>query len=193
MSHSCQRDIKAAALGFGITVVPLVIVATVHLILMPQIVAAMEGLDGNERASAIWSLRRDWFATHSIVVIMLAIYWVTAAAYGGDKILQIRIANRLLAFCVIVYLTICFYYIFASPPDGLSIFCSLFGIPNTDAPAFGFDVPSTCEAFIYAANQMIVLVLMGLIVPLFISLIVRIISSRRENQPQDDAPPLLDG
>lgn len=183
--------LKAATLGFGITVAPLAIVATAHLTFMPQIVAAMEGLDSNDRALAVSSLRSDWFVTHSVVAIIFAIYWLIAAAYGRENILISKAANRILAFCFSAYLTITFYFIFVHWRDGLEVVCPLLGISNTDAPPFGFDVPSSCGAFVYAANQMIVLGLVGLIVPLIISLIVRIVSSRRAYQLKNDAPPPL--
>lgn len=183
--------LKAATLGFGITVAPLAIVAIAHLTFMPQIVVAIEGLGSSERAPAVASLRSDWFAMHSIVAIIFAIYWMITAVLGREQLLRSRAANRILAFCVVVYLTITLYFIFVQWPDGLRVICPLFGISDTDAPAFAFDALSSCDAFAYAANQMIVLGLLGLIVPLVISLIVRIVSSRRQDQLEDDAPPSL--
>lgn len=186
-----SNRLKAATLGFGITVAPLAIVATAHLTFMPQIVAAMEGLDSNDRAMAVSSLRSDWFAMHSVVATTFAIYWVITAVCGREQILRSRAANSILAFCATAYLAITLYFIFVQWPDGLEVVCPLLGISNTDAPPFGFDVPTSCGAFVYAANQMIVLGLVGLIVPLIISLIVRIVSSRRAYQLKDDAPPPL--
>ncbi|MXO60799.1 hypothetical protein GRI89_14750 [Altererythrobacter salegens] len=183
--------LKAATLGFGITVAPLAIVATAHLTFMPQIVAAMEGLDSNDRALAVSFLRRDWFAQHGIVAILFAIYWVITAALGKEQILRAKAANSILAFCVAAYLTITLYFIFVQWPDGLTFVCPLLGISDADAPPFGFDVPSSCDAFVYAANQMILLGLVGLIAPLIISLVVRIVSSRRAYQLKDEAPPSL--
>ncbi len=183
--------LKAATLGFSITVAPLAIVATAHLILMPQIVAAMAGLDNNDQALAVSYLRRDWFAMHSIVAIMFAIYWVITAAFGREQILRSNAANSILTFCVAAYLTITLYFIFVQWPDGLEIVCPLLGISDTDAPPYACDPRSSCGAFAYAANQVILLGLVGLIVPLIISLIVRIVSSRRVYQLKDDAPPPL--
>lgn len=105
-----MNRLKAATLGFGITVAPLAIVATAHLTLMPQIVAAMEGLGSSERALAVSSLRSDWFATHSIVAIIFAIYWMITAVFGREQLLRSRAANRILAFCVVAYLTITLYF-----------------------------------------------------------------------------------
>ncbi len=171
--------LKAATLGFGITVAPLAIVAVAQLIFMPKIVAAMGGLDGNERALAVSSLRGDWLAVHGIVAAIFAIYWLLTAVLGRGQFLKLRAANVTLALCVVAYLTITLYYIFVQWPDGLKIVCPFLGISDTDAPSFGFDTTSSCGAFVYAAHQIIVLGLLGLVVPFTISLIVRIVSSRR--------------
>lgn len=74
-----RNRLKAATLGFCITVAPLAIVATAHLIFMPQVVAAMEILDSNERAQTVAYLRSDWFTMYSIVTLMFATYWLMAA------------------------------------------------------------------------------------------------------------------
>lgn len=184
-----SNRLKAATLGFATTVAPLAIAATAHLTFMPQIVAAMERLDSNERAQAVAYLRSDWFAMHSVVALMFAIYWLITAVCGRGQILRHRSANSILAFCVAAYLTITAYFIFVQWPDGLEIVCPLLGISNTDANPFGFDVKTSCGAFVYAATQIILLGLVGLIVPLILSLIVRIVSSRRAYQLKDDAPP----
>ena len=183
--------LRAAIFGFGMTVAPLAFVATAHLTFMPQIVAALEGLDSSDRALALSSLRKEWFATHSIVVTIFAIYWLITAVFGRKQLLRSKAANIILAFCVAAYLTITLYFIFVPWPDGLRILCPLLGISDTDAPPFGFDAQSSCSAFAYAANQMIVLGLVGLIVPVIASLVVRLVSSRREYQPEDDAPSSL--
>ena len=186
-----SNRLKAATLGFGITVAPLAIVATAHLTFMPQIVAAMEGLDSSDRALAVSSLRRDWATMHSIVAMMFAIYWVIAAVCGRGQILRLNVANILLAFCVVAYLAITLYYILVPWPDGLRILCPLLGISDTDALPFAYDAQSSCGAFAYAAHQLILLGLLGLVVPLITSLVVRIVSSRCAYRLQDDPPPSM--
>jgi hypothetical protein len=182
--------LKAATMGFGITVAPLAIVATAHLIFMPQIGAAMQELENSDRSSAaISSLQSDWFAMHSIVVIIFATYWAITAAFGREGLLRSKAANSILAFCVSAYLTITAYFIFVQWPDGLEIICPVLGISNMDGAPFGFDVKTSCGAFVYAANQIMLLGLVGLIVPLSISLIVRIVSSRCAYELENDAPP----
>ena len=186
-----SNRLKAATIGFGITVTPVAIVATAHLTFMPQIVAAMEGVDSANRALAVSFLRRDWFTMHSIVATAVALYWVTAGICGKGEILRIKVANVILAFCIAAYLAITFYYIFVQWPDGLRILCPLLGVSDTDAPPFAFDTPSSCGAFAYAANQLILLGLLALIVPFIIGLVVRIVASRRANRKEDDAPPSM--
>lgn len=185
-----SNRLKAAALGFGITVAPLAIVATAHLTFMSQIVAAMEGWGSSDRALTISTQRREWFATHSIVAVMFAIYWVITAACGRGQLLRHKVANIILAFCVAAYLTITFRYIFFQRHD-LIILCPLFGISDTDVSPYAIDFATSCQQFANAADLFIVLGLVGLIVPLVISLVVRIVSSRRENQLEDNAPPSL--
>ncbi|NLR70189.1 hypothetical protein HGI47_04795 [Novosphingobium sp. ERN07] len=188
-----SNRLKSATLGFGITVAPLAIVAAAHLTFMPQIVAAMEGIDNNDQALAVSSLRMEWLATHSIVAAIFVIYWFITALFGRDQILRSRFSNNTLAFCVAAYLIVTLYYIFFRWNDGLKILCPLLGISDTDAPPFACDPQSSCGAFAYAAHQMIFLGLLGLVVPLIISLAVRIISSHRAYQRSDDPPqPLLE-
>ena len=126
--------LKAATLGFGITVAPLAIVATAHLTFMPQIVAAIEGLDSNDRAMAVSSLRSEWFVMHIVVAIIFAIYWVITMVCGRGEILRSSAANRVLAFCVFAYVTITLYFIFVQWPDGLDFVCPLLGISDRTHP-----------------------------------------------------------
>lgn len=183
--------IKAATMGFGITVVPLAIFATGQLIFMPKIVAAMEGLGKRDQALVVSSWRSDYSATHSIVMTIFAIYWVMTAVFGREELLKSRAANGILAFCVAAYIRITAYFTFVQWHDGLEILCPLLGISNTDGNPFGFDVKTPCGAFVYAADQTLLLGLVGLILPLIVSLIVRIVSSRRAYPLMHEARPPL--
>ncbi len=179
--------LKAATLGFCVTVAPLTIVALAQFVLMPTTVAASEKLDSNEQALAVASLRMAWLALHSTVAAIIAVYWVLAAFFGRGELLKMRAANATLGLCVVAYLAIILYYIFVPWPDGLKTVCPILDIPDSDAPRFGFDTPSSCEAFVYAANGTIAAALLGLIVPLTVSLIIRIYASRRATSELDEA------
>ena len=188
-----SNRLKSAIFGFGITVAPLAIVATAHLAFMPYIVAATEGLDVHDRALTVARLRREWFAVHSIAAIIFATYWAITALGGKGQTLESKAANGILAACVIIYLVITLYFIFFRWTEGLKILCPLLGISDTDAPPFVFDAQSSCGAFASATHLIILLGLPGLVVPLVISLVVRIVSSRRAYHQRDNAPsPLLE-
>lgn len=186
-----SNRLKSAIFGFGITVAPLAIVATAHLAFMPYIVAATEGLDGHDRALTVSRLRREWLAVHGIAAIMFFTYWATTALIGKEQITKSKVANGILAFCVITYFLITLYFIFFRWTEGLRILCPFLGISDTDAPPFVFDAQSSCGAFASAAHLIILLGLPGLVVPLVISLVVRIVSSRRAYQQSDNVPPPL--
>jgi hypothetical protein len=186
-----SHRLKSAIFGFGITVAPLAIVATAHLAFMPYFVAATEGLDGHDRALTVSNLRTEWFAMHSIAAIIFAAYWIIAALGGKGQTLKPKVANGILTFCVITYLLITLYFISFRWTEGLKILCPVLGISDTDAPPFVFDAQSSCGAFASATHLIILLGLPGLVVPLVISLVVRIVSSRRAYQQSDNAPPPL--
>ncbi|WP_109806478.1 hypothetical protein [Sphingosinithalassobacter portus] len=182
-----KNRLKAAALGFGITVAPLAIVAIAQFIFMPQIVAAGEGLDSNDKALALSYQQMLWFTAHTIVAILFAIYWFLVALLGKGQILRCRAANRILNFCVVAYLTITLYSILLWT-DGEGAVCSFLGISDTDALPYVLDAMSSCDSFFFDITQFLGFGLLGLIVPFIISLIVRIVSSRRVYKLQNDAP-----
>ncbi|QIG79780.1 hypothetical protein [Stakelama tenebrarum] len=182
--------LNAAASGFAITVAPLVVVAIAQLVFMPQILAVAEGLESNEQARLVSIWRAEFSIAHTIVAILFVIYWLLVAVLGKGQILRCKSANRILAFCVVAYLTITLYSIFLWP-DGLRVVCPFLGISDTIANPYACDAMSSCDVFADVASQLILLGLLGLIVPFIISLIVRIVSSRRACQRQDDTPPSL--
>lgn len=172
--------LKAAAIGFGATVPPLLIVAVVQLTFLPQIVGKIEGFDSKEQAWLISSMRYDWIMLYSSAVILVIFYWLLAAVLGNEKLLQSRSANLTLAFFVLGFLVLTLYYDFFQSPVELKGLCPLLGISDTDAPPFGFDVPSSCGVFAAAAHPIIVLGLLGLsMMFLAASAVIRIASSRR--------------
>ncbi len=172
--------LRAATLGFSITAAPLCIVALAQIAFLPQIVGAIEGLDGNERTWAISVLRRDWLAFHTAVATSIAIYWLLTAVLGRGNFLQLRYANITLGLFVFAVIFLILYGSFVQWPEKLEGVCPFFGVSDTDAPSYGLDTPSSCGAFAYAAHQMILLALFGLPIALITtSMIVRIVSSRR--------------
>ncbi len=179
MSTLADR-LKAATTGFGITAAPLCIIAVTQFIFIPQIAESFAGLDNNERAWAVSSLRKEWFTFHAAAVISVAMYWFLVAVLGRGKFLRFRTANAALALFAVAILAIVLYYSFGPWDVVLSSVCPFLGISDTDAPPFGFDTPSSCGAFVYGTQQVILLGLLGSpILLLTVSLAARIFSSRR--------------
>jgi hypothetical protein len=171
--------LKAAAIGFGITIAPVGVLAAAQFAFLPQMAGAIEGLDSNEQAWAVSVLRRDWLAFHAAAAALVAIYWLLTAALGRGQLLQLRAANVTLALFVFALVTLAAYGSFIQWPGQIKGVCPFLGISDTDAP-FGFDAQSSCDTFSYAAHPIIVLALLGLsVVLLAASVILRIVSSRR--------------
>lgn len=177
------RRLKAATIGFGITVAPLFIIGMVQLTFLPQSVGAIEGLDSRGQAHVVSALRTDSLALHNIAAILVTIYWLLTAFIGGEEILRLRAANASLALFVVVLLILSLYTTFVRwppVPEELKVLCSILGISDTDRPPFGFDTPSSCGAFIDAGHRLLLLGLLGLSILLLVtSLTIRIASSRR--------------
>ena len=170
--------LKAVAVGFGVTVAPLGMIAVTQFAFMPQIVGTFEGLDRNAQALAVSSLRRDWLTFHAVAAILVASYWLLSTALGRGELLRLRAANISLASFVFAYVVITLYSCFSPWGEVFTRLCPYLGISDTNSP-FGFDTLSSCGAFAYAAHRIIVLGTLGLPLLLATSLIVRIVSSRR--------------
>lgn len=173
------NQLKAATVGFAITVAPLAIVALAQNIVMPQVVAVAQEVVSDDRARIVAWLRSEWLRMHTIVATIIAMYWLLTALFGRGQLLRAKAANLSLALCVFTYLTITIFFSFFQRPDDLRVVCLFLSISDTDAPSFAFDGRSSCGDFIRAAHQLLMLGMLGLVVPLTISLIVRIVSSRR--------------
>jgi len=175
--------LKAATVGFGITVAPLAIVALVQFALMPQIVGSYEGLTHSEQAEAISATRRDWLIVHAIAATLFAIYWLLTAVFGKGQLLRLRAANKTLALSVLAFLALSPYYAFFPRPDDLKGVlmgvCPVIGISDEHTNPYACDPQTNCDLFFGAAHTIIIFGLMGLSVVLLVaSVIVRIVSSR---------------
>jgi hypothetical protein len=170
--------LKAAAVGFGITVAPVGAVAVTQFAFLPQIVGAIEGLDISEQMWAVSVLRRDWLTFHAAAAALIAVYWLLTAVLGKGQLLQSRAANVTLALFVFAIVILTIYGSFVQWPEQIKGACPFLGISDTDAP-FGFDAQSSCDTFSYGAHMTIVLALFGMsVVLLATSAILRIASSR---------------
>jgi hypothetical protein len=186
--------LKAATVGFGITVAPLAFIAMAHFAFVPQIVGAREGsVSSGEHAARISELRMAWFAFHALAVTLVAIYWLLTAVLGRGQLLRFRAANVTLGLFVLVIMAAAPFYAFVPWPDDLKGICPFLDISDEYTNPYALDAQSSCDSFVYAARTITVLGLIGLPVPLLIaSVIVRIVSSRRASRLTNNASPPFD-
>lgn len=87
---------RSAALGFGITMVPLLVIACLQFLLVPNTVALVS-TDPEYVAWAVPSLRRTLVYIHAFLALTIAAYWLLVATLGRGQFLRIRSANIVLA------------------------------------------------------------------------------------------------
>lgn len=174
-----SKRVRDWAVRFGVTAVSVCFLAAAQYLMMPQIVARVEGLHLLEQDWAIAALRSDWLIFHVCVIAMIAIYWLLAALFASDQYLHIKAANVVLALSITVYAFITLYGSFVPDYAALEVVCPILGVSETDSP-FGFDAQSSCQIFSYNAHLIIVFSLVGLALLSFLaSIIQRIMLSRR--------------
>lgn len=175
---------KGAAFGLGITLVPIAALACVHFLLAPYTAATVYDLDPTAAARAASSLRHGIARAYTVIALIIAAYWLLAAALGRGQVLRIRSANIVLALSVLAFaVMVVILSTVRRPETFFEGACPLLGYSDelptlTSGDTFAFvDGPSPCENFASAAAS---IVLLGLPLTLFaISAILRIVGSRR--------------
>ncbi len=175
---------KGAALGLGITLVPIAALACVQILLVPYTAATVYDLDPTTAARAASSLRHGIVRAYTVVALIIAAYWLLAAALGRGEVLRIRNANIVLALSVLAFAVLVILVSTIRRPERFfEGACPIFGYPDewpTLSSGDNFacdDRPSPCEDFASAAAP---IVLLGLPLILFAtSAILRIVVSRR--------------
>lgn len=176
--------LRAATVGLGITVAPLVIIATVQFILMPHTLPTLEGLSSNQRDLAVAYQRMQWSFLYIVAATLFFIYWLLAAMLGTGQLLRLRAANVTLALCLFALMVLALYGSFVQWPDNIKDICRLLNISDVDAPLYACDAQSSCDHFVFTTHMSIIFWLVGLsIILLATSLIVRIVSSRHASSP----------
>lgn len=173
---------KEAVVGFGITVVPLVVVAAMEFAFTPQLVSTFYEFGSDEYNYAISSWRRDLLIFFATAVAFVALHWLSAAAFGKKCILHIKWAN--------VTLTLFSFFLALLSLSGavrwseqVRSVCPLLGI-SKEYTSFGFDMESPCDLFVYKTQIIGSLTLGALTIVFFIaSTILRIAYVRRTQQP----------
>lgn len=175
---------KDAAFGVGITLVPIAALACVQFLLAPYTAAAVYDLDPTTAARAASSLRHGVVRNYTVIALIIAAYWLLAAALGRGQVLRIRSANIVLSLSVLAFaVAMVIVSTVRRPERFFEVACPLFGYPDewptlSSGEIFAFDDrPSPCEGFASAAAF---IVLLGLPLILFAtSAILRIVGSRR--------------
>lgn len=159
--------LKAAAIGFGITVAPLAVAALIQYAL-------------------VYALVPGSLILHAIATTLFAIYWLLTALLGKGQLLRLRAANKILTLSVLAFLALSLHGTFFPTLEdyggGFKDICPIIGISDEAPPRYTLDGQTNCEAFAYSAHTIAIFGLMGSsFLLLVISLIVRIVSSRRES------------
>lgn len=174
---------KSAAFGFGITLVPIAVLACVQFLLAPYTIAVIVGMDPETNARAVSSLRHGLVGGYSVIALIIAAHWLLVATLGRGAFLRIKSANIALALSVLTFAFLVVIASTASRPDKfLKGACPLLGLPD-ELPlsgvdgAFSLDGQSSCDAFAQGAAP---IVLLGLpLIFLTASAILRVVVSRR--------------
>lgn len=181
---SSRRDhrFNQALIGLSITLVPLALLALAQYQFVPYMVSFVGGLDPKIDAWAVSDVRSALVSGYSIIVVVVAAYWLLVAALCKGQFLRIRSANTgmmlsgaTFTFAMAVASTV------PMPGRLLKASCPIVGLPDTmpDLPAgvVRFDGYTPCEAF---TNSAVPIILLGLpLILLIMSAIVRIVMSRR--------------
>ena len=184
---------KGAALGLGITLVPIAALACVQFLLAPYTVAAVGMMDPKIDTWAVSQVRGSLAAGYSVIVLIIAAYWLLTATVGGRQFLQIKSANVALALSGLTFATA---MVIAStiPMRLFKGACPVLGLtdehPIPEGAIAVFDGQSSCEAFL---SEALWIVLLGLpLILLTTSAILRIVVSRHRDGAVVPLPPVKD-
>src|SRR6478672_3158303 len=98
-----HQRFKGAAFGLGITLVPIAVLALAHFLLAPFTAATVYDLDPTTAARLASALRRGIARAYIVIALIIAAYWLLAAALGRGQVLRIRSANIVLALSVLAF------------------------------------------------------------------------------------------
>jgi hypothetical protein len=181
---SLRKDLRlqSAAVGFGITLVPIAALASAQFLLIPHTVTIVYQMDTELDAWAVSQLRRNVTAFYATAIGMMAIYWLLCAVAGSSQLLRIRSANVALVISGLIFGLAVAVATFARVPEAFRWTCPVFGVSDTFPPlpegVISFDRQTPCEVFL---GNAVPSVLLGLpVVLLFASAVLRIVGSRKQ-------------
>ncbi len=176
ISTEMGKRSKAAALGFVLSVTPLIGFACVQILLAPSIVANA-GFNPETEVWAVAAYRKQLFLGYAWVVTAVFSYWMAVWAWGRGYILKSRWANLTLSAAVFAFgLAMVTGIVVPVPATLFEWACPSLGLSEAH-PKFGFDVSTPCEAF---ASKAAPTALLGLpLLLLTVSALTRVMGSRR--------------
>jgi len=126
---------------------------------------------------AIPQFRGMLISLYAAVIGIVAIYWLLTAALGRGRILVIRSANVTMVLAISFFgCAMAVASAVPAPAMLLKVTCPVLGLSDA-FQKFGFDNPTSCDAFANAALPSLLLGLPALL--LAISAILRISASRQ--------------
>jgi hypothetical protein len=171
--------LKGAAIGFGVSVAPILAIASAQILLAPNIVEAIGGFEGIE-AWVVSTYRGHLLSFYPWIVLIVFVYWMLVLALGRGRIIAVKSANLALGGSILAFaIAMVIVSVVPVPSQLFKWACPIAGLADTYS-GFGFDVPTPCEAVL---NRAAPTVLLGLpLVLLVASAIMRIVVSRRRWQ-----------
>lgn len=174
--------LKSAAIGFGVTLATIAILAGAQFLLAPHTVAVVGRMDPEIDAWAVSQLRWQLTEFYTTVIAMMTIYWLLGTLAGRGQLLRVRSANVTLALSGAIFALAMAVATFIQVPEAFKGACPVLGISDTFSPlpegVFGFDRQTPCEISLRRAVPSL---LFGLpIILLIASAFLRIFGSRKQ-------------
>ena len=166
---------RLAAIGTGISLLPIAVMAFAQIRYVPQMVRN-SGFDPRRDEWIVTQVETDLSLFYLAVSGILTAYWMCAAWLGRGDILRIRSANSCLAASILglaVWMT--YWSLLSDRNHSFESICSALGIAD-DYPDFIFDGRSECDVFLM--NTIPIALFVSVVILFLASAILRILVSR---------------
>jgi hypothetical protein len=176
-----RNRLKGVAIGSGVTVAPVLVLAGVQLLLASSTVRKF-GYDPTIDGLFVSEFQAALVRFHAWIVAIVFAYWLLTGTLGGGQFLKIKSANVALALSGLTFtFAMAIISVFPPAPTTFKVVCPALGLPDSMPPLpeghFSFDGQTPCEAF---ANVAAPSVMFGMPLALLLtSAILRVVVSRR--------------
>lgn len=177
--HSLSRStgLIAAAYGFGLTMMPVLILAAIQLLFAESIIGSVADPSLQFDDWVVRSFRVNIVVAHFKIILILASCWLIILLFSTGPFLSKNRANATLVSSGVCFAAaIAAASVIRSPDRVLEIACPYLGIQSSTV-GFQFDGATDCEAFAQAALPVLFLGPPTLL--LLVSAVQRILASRR--------------